>query len=196
MEGSHHERRQQFEKNFDKHNSQLKRYILRNVHNEADAEELAAQTLFRFFEFMEGRQWEEEIGSVTAYLYGIAKHDCARFMSRRHKETTLDSDDEEEGAQTRRIMEKKAMQENNPTSRIEKEIYYEELYHRLPAIIFHDVTEDEFKLFCMHHVEQMNAAEIAAELGKDPELIGYKLNKLSAKIRYRARQSGAVEWLS
>ena len=175
--------------NWRNHNKRLHRYALRKICNETDAEEIADQTLVRFLEYMERREWQEEIRSVKAYLYGIAKNLCAEVMSRRMRETTLDSDDDDEqGEQTRRILEKKAMQDNNPTSRLENDIRLRELLDSLPKALVTKLSAEEKRLLYMHKALDMNAEEISQALCRDVFRVRYELNKLDAKIRYRVRQ--------
>jgi RNA polymerase sigma factor (sigma-70 family) len=188
MKESEHvtKRREDFYLNYEEYRKNLYRYALKMTSNEAQAEEIADGTLVGVLDSMERRAWPEEIRDFNAYLIGSAKFRCIEWW-RRPKEESLEGD--EQSSQTQKALERKAMQDNNPTSRLENDIYYKELFRSVPLkVILSGLSEYEMNLLNMHAVEGLDAEEIAEALGKEPDSVKYQLNKLYAKIRYRARQ--------
>jgi RNA polymerase sigma factor (sigma-70 family) len=184
---------QQFYWNYEEYRRQLYRYALGKMRNKAEAEEITDEAIVRFITSMEKRRWRDEIRNVKAYLIRIASRLCTIRLLRQSVETPLDNDDnDEQSGQTTTVLERKAMQDNEHTSRVENGIYYKELLHSLPKAIFSDLTEYELKLLYMHVVKEMKAEEMAKALGEDTDRIRYQINKLLAKLRYRARKSGGL----
>ena len=74
------------------------------------------------------------------------------------------------------------------TTDVERRIYYEELYQQLPMnTILKDLTEEERELIQLHIIEERSTKEIAKLLNKDVKEVRWEWNKLSAKLRTRAR---------
>ncbi len=184
------ERRHQFFANWEGYSVMLFLYILKKIRNRVDAEDLAVQTLVNFLVFMEGRQWQEDIRSVTAYLKTIARNLCVEWLRRHGKEMSMDHDDEQ-GKKARKALERDAVEENNPTSRLEEIIRSSEEFHSRPLkIILGGLSEYELRLLYMHAVDEMKAEEIATAVSGNVDSVRYQLNKLYAKIRYRVGRLG------
>jgi RNA polymerase sigma factor (sigma-70 family) len=187
MDESEHaaKRREQFESNCERYRKELYYFTLSKVRNKADAEDISNETILCFFKSMESRGWPE-IGNVMAYLIESAKNLCIK-RARRPPEDSLDDLGDEEGEQIRNRLDKKAMQDNDPTSGYEHAIRSKKLLQRLHETILSDLTEEEWSLLYMRDVEGMKAKEIAEELGMHVDSVRYKLNMLGARIRYRLR---------
>jgi RNA polymerase sigma factor (sigma-70 family) len=181
------ERRRQFELNCAEYRRQVFYFVLSMIRNKTVAEEITQDTILRFLEFMEKRRWEEDVRNVKAYLITIAKMLCYDWWRRPSEEEQMDSGDEQ-SEQIRKALERKAMQENDPTARIVNDIYYGELYKSLPKSIWCDLTEEELRLFYLHSIMEMTPKEIAQADSKDADSIQGQLNRLNMKIRYRARE--------
>jgi RNA polymerase sigma factor (sigma-70 family) len=187
MEESDHaaERREQFISNCGRYRKELCYYGLSKVRNKADAEEIAHEIITLYFATMEKRGWPE-IENPMAYMITSAKRLIIK-LARRQKEVPLDDDGDEQGKQVRKHLDEKAMHENDPTADYEKAIFFEKLFEHLCETILSDLSDEEWSLLYMHHVEQMKAKEIAAELGMDAEKVSCKINKIMARLRHRAR---------
>jgi DNA-directed RNA polymerase specialized sigma24 family protein len=57
---------------FDKYHSRLQRYFLVQIGNLPEADAYVQETIYRFFDLMEGRQWEQEVSYINAHLMRIA----------------------------------------------------------------------------------------------------------------------------
>jgi DNA-directed RNA polymerase specialized sigma24 family protein len=64
--------RRHLEQVFDKYHSRLQRYFLVQIGNLPEADVYVQETIYRFFDLMEGRQWEQEVNYINAHLMRIA----------------------------------------------------------------------------------------------------------------------------
>ena len=77
---------------------------------------------------------------------------------------------------------------DDPIERFERRLYYQQLFQQLPLkTIFKDLSEEERDLLRLHIVEDRSAKEIAELLNQDVKEIRWKWNKLSMKLRTRAK---------
>jgi RNA polymerase sigma-70 factor (ECF subfamily) len=77
----------------------------------------------------------------------------------------------------------------DPTSRIEDDLYYKELMAAYPMrILLIGFDQEDLNLLFMNAIEEMSAKEIAAVLAKDVREVRHQLNRMYAKVRYRARK--------
>lgn len=181
-------RRQDFEANSERYSRELCYYFLSKTHNKTLAEELAQETIVHFLDYMDKTGWEQEIHNVMAYLIRIGRNLTVDW-ARRTREEALVTDDSEQGARIRKVLEERARQENDPTSHIEDGIYYTEASGSVPLkVILGGLTEYELTIFRMSAVDEMTAAEIAEQVGVDVNTVRHQLNGIRVKVRYRARQ--------
>jgi DNA-binding CsgD family transcriptional regulator len=98
------------------------------------------------------------------------------------------ANDGEQSEQVRQALLYEAMQ-NNPTARLEDDLYYKELFQSLPMpVILGGLSDYELRLLYMNAVEEMSPKEIALIVNEDPARVRYALNKIYSKIRYRLRK--------
>lgn len=163
-------------------------YVLRKVRNKADAEDITQITFQRFLAHMERVQWKTEVKNLRAYLMSAAANLCVDFLNRNIEETQVSYDDQAD-EQTRNDLRDQAIQRDDSYTRIEARIFYEELYKSLPLeVILSRLSEYELNLLHLHAVEELTAEEIAKIVDNDVRQVRYDLQKLYAKIRYRARK--------
>jgi RNA polymerase sigma factor (sigma-70 family) len=180
------ESRLEFYSNWEVYKKLLLGYALRILGNEADAEDVASQAMTNYLTSMERRRWTVQIVSTPAYLKVIARNLCFALLRRRGRETRLESSGEQ-GEKTLKAIEEKAMRENDPTARFDKEIEKEQLLKALPKAVTSKLTEEEKDIYYMHFTLKLGVEEIAAALDKDVHYTRYQVNKLKAKIRYRVK---------
>ena len=105
------------------------------------------------------------------------------------------ADDDEQTEQVRQALLRDAMQNNNPTSRLERKMYYEELFKALPLqVILGGLSAYELSLLYMDAVDEMSPKEIAQVVNEDADRVRYQVNKIYAKIRYRVRKLLLEGW--
>jgi RNA polymerase sigma factor (sigma-70 family) len=180
------ESRLEFYSKWEEYQKLLLGYVLRILNNVTDAEEIASQAMTDYLDSMERRQWLVKIDSTPAYLKVIAKYLCFALLRRRGRETPLESSGEQ-GETTLKAIEEKAVRENNPTSRYEKEIEKKELLQQVPKAVISNLTEEEKDIYYMDFTLKLSVEKMAAALDKDVHYTRYQLNKLRAKIRYRVK---------
>ncbi len=181
------ERREQFERECPNYLNQVFRYILKMTRNETEAEEITQTAILAFLELMDKTCWEHEVRNVRAYLRRIARNVYVDSWKIPREEGLVADDEQSE--QVRQALLRQAMQNNNPTARLESKMYYEELFKALPLqIILGGLSEYELKLLYMDAVEEMSPKEIAQEVDGDVDRVRYQLNRIYAKIRWRVRR--------
>lgn len=175
-----------FEENIDQYYDNLFDDVLRLTRNEADAEGVTQAALLRFLNMMDRQDWKVEIKDINAYLLTIAKHVLIdRQRKRKPEDDSLSYDDE----QNLKALERDQRNSKDDIQGIENRIYYEELWKTLPiSVIFGSLSDYEKQLVQMHYLDEMSVKEIAACVGRSPEQARYDLQKLIAKVRYRARR--------
>lgn len=187
-EGDHAaERCEHFEANYGRYRRELSYLILSNVRNKADAEEICDEAILNFVKTMKKQGWPK-IDNVMGYLIRSAQRIGIRRARRSSKEQSLTDYGDEQSRRIRKSVDDISARENDPTTRYESILRSESVLERMRETILSDLSDEEWDLLYRHNVEQMNAEEIAKALGTDVYRVRYQINKLSAKIRYRARQ--------
>jgi DNA-directed RNA polymerase specialized sigma24 family protein len=64
---------------YEEHYARLRRYFLTQLHDAAEADECAHETISRLFSFMKDKEWEAEY--VFVYLMRIAGRVCTRKLN-------------------------------------------------------------------------------------------------------------------
>ncbi|HEX8473045.1 MAG TPA: RNA polymerase sigma factor [Pyrinomonadaceae bacterium] len=179
---------QQFDENCAEYHDRLFRYVLRLTGNVAVAEDITQAAFLRFLQHMKRKQWEMVIKSVPAYLIIIAVNLCKDMWKSPWGEEGVVSYDDEENEQIRAAMERKAKECDDSAEKLENRIHFEELYNSLPLhIILGDLTEYESELLTLNAIDELSPDEIAPIVGKEVCQVRYHLQRLYAKLRYRAR---------
>lgn len=68
---------------YGKYYPRLKRYFLRQLGDPSEADDCVRETVYRFFDFMRRRRWEEEAEYVPVYLMRTACIVCSENLSRK-----------------------------------------------------------------------------------------------------------------
>lgn len=174
----------QFEDDCEKYYRKVHQIILSMTRNATIAQELAQQTMLLFLRIME----KKEIANVGAYLNKIARRLSLAWIRKSRREIPLESEDEE-GRQTLEALEGKAVLENDPTSRLLDELETWEQFRDMPwKILLGRLTDEERRLLYMLFVDDLNAEAIAEKLGTDVKRVRRQINRIMAKLRWRARQ--------
>jgi RNA polymerase sigma factor (sigma-70 family) len=179
--------REDFDANYTRYRKELGYIVLRNVRNKADAEEICDETIVNFLKSMERRGWPK-IENILGYLVRSAKRTAMKRARRHSKEVSITDHGDEQSKGVGKSLDEKAVRENDPTNRYQDALRSGEVLQHMRETILSDLSDEEWDLLNLHHVEQMKAIEIAESLNMDVYRVRYQINKLSAKIRYRARQ--------
>lgn len=151
-------------------------YAVRLTRDPVEAEDLVQEAIYLL---LKTRVTPE---STYNYLCRIIRNVYVdKFHKRRHVQL-ISIDDKENKELYNQLV-------NSPVNRIENDLYYKELIaSSLVLVLLKGLNEKEKNIYLMNVVEEMSAKEIAAVLDADVNLIRYELNRINAKLRYRARQ--------
>jgi RNA polymerase sigma factor (sigma-70 family) len=186
--------RQLFEQNCPEYYKFLLHFLSRLIGNKTEAEELTQETFLNFQVFMERHEWKWEVKSFRAYLVTTAIHlrkDAWRgkdLWKGLREEGSVDYDDEQSD-RVRKVLDREAMQSNNPTSNIESGILFKELFKSLPLkTILSGLDPYQLEILWLKEVEELTLEEIAQRVHKETAQVRYDLQKLDAAFRYRVRK--------
>lgn len=186
--------RQLFEQNCAEYHRFLLHFLLRLLGNETEAEELTQEAFLHMQAFMERHQWKREVKSFRAYLVTTAIHirkDAWRgkdLWKGWREEGSVDYNDEQ-AEHVRKVLDREAMQSNNPTSDIENGIFFKELYDELPLkTILRDLEPYQLEILKLEAVDEMSPDEIALVVGRETAQVRYDLQKIHALLRYRVQK--------
>jgi RNA polymerase sigma-70 factor (ECF subfamily) len=170
---------------FAEYYSHLMSFSVRLTGDPDDAEDLVQEVVCRVLKYVDRAAASEQswmnLKSPAAYLRTVARHiHVDREKQRRYSQISLD-DDDVEGLHHQLV-------DYSTSDAIVNRVYYEELMRSLPLRVFlAGLSGYELKLLHLNSVEEMTVREIAKELDEDASLIRYHLQKVHAKVRYRAR---------
>ena len=171
-----------FEKNLSNYYERLFRGVSRLTHDKLEAEGITQATLLKFLRIMTQKDWTADIKDINTYLMTIAKN-LWNTRKRKNAQSPVSYDEVE----TVEMLDRSAVRDE--TTDLEKRIYLEELVKTLPwEFMFSGLTNYERQLFSLRKIEENSIEEIATIVGKDPSRVRYDLQKISARIRYRARK--------
>lgn len=196
--------RQQFEASCEECRKQVYRFARYKVGNKPDAEEIANETLLRYFASMERRGWEKEIDNPGAYMVKIANRLCIKWWSRRKGETAVDGDDEQ-SKRNRDELDRLAAEVSDSAGRLYNDLMFQKLFTLLPKSVFAKLSAYELRVLWMNIVDEMSPQEIGEDLKERPELlpkgvcvevatspefISRRISSVVTKLRYRVRKLG------
>jgi DNA-directed RNA polymerase specialized sigma24 family protein len=149
------------------------------------ANEIVQEALFRFLFRMDAEKWSRDIQNMDAYLIEIARNYRNDLWRKRKKEPLISLDsqfDEHKEVNQASLL-------NNLVADIGDRIDLEKLREEVPLkIIFRGLSEYDEYLLNLHKVEDLSPKKIAEITGDNVDSLRYRLTKLQATIRYRAKQ--------
>lgn len=147
---------------YDHFSKPIYRYLYSRVGNQADAEDLTAQT---FLTALEKLPRYRERGHFKAWLFTIARNKAMDHFRRKHPEVLLDVAE----IQT----------EQNDMLAV---VIQDEQIQQLSALI-KCLDEDEQELLRLRYVADLSFAEMAALLGKRQDAVKKSLYRLQARLQ-------------
>jgi RNA polymerase sigma factor (sigma-70 family) len=189
-EGEHaaKQKREEFDNQWLTHYKKLYPYVLNLTRNKADAEDITQDALMSFKEYMEKNQWNVEFEDEDAYRRRIA-HNLYVDLCKRRKREGLVSCDDEEDERTRKEAERKASAHDSEIARIEEEMHYKKLLSLVPLkAMLNGLSDYELQLLRLKKLEEKTTEEVAEDLKTNVYQVRYDINKLDAKLRYRAKK--------
>ena len=182
------QKRREFDEKWHIHYKNLYPYVLNLTRNKADAEDITQETLMRYRQHMEKKQWETKIEDADAYRRGIAYNLYMDLCKRRKREGQVSTDNEDD-ERTSKEAERKSGACDSTIAKIEADMHYKKLFRTLPLkVILSGLSEYELKLLRLKKVEGKSNEEVAETLNEDVFRVRYDSNKLDAKLRYRVKK--------
>lgn len=173
-----------FEENSSEYYATLFRTVLRLTGDQEEAEDLAQTAFVRFLRLMTRKQWDLEIDHVQAYLTRIARNLVNDRWREKGKEKAVSYDDDK----TREAVDRETAQTDESVVTMDNRIYFKELYRTLPNVILAGMSQYEEQIFLLRRIEELSLREVADTVGKEICKVRYDLQKVEARIRYRARK--------
>jgi RNA polymerase sigma-70 factor (ECF subfamily) len=158
-----------FDQLYERYFPRVYRFIDRRLSNRADVEETVQEVFFSLFASLASFRGD---APFAAWVFGVARRTLAsRFKRRRHDTVPLGDDEPQDvdslgGVQ--RAPDPHAVYE------------YNERIARLDTAIERDLSTEQWKLFQLHHLENLSIQEIARETRKSEDAVKSHL--------YRARR--------
>jgi RNA polymerase sigma factor (sigma-70 family) len=163
----------------ERHYQKLIHYAYRLTGNSVEAEDIVHEAVCRVLKM---DVTSIKVKSTYSYLRKVAKNVFVDKLYKEKVEQHVSLDDRQHKDIHDQLFDGTASQV------LEDSIHYRELMSSLPVrILLAGLSEREVKLLSMNAVEEMRAEEIADVLNEDVYKVRYELNRLYARIRYRAR---------
>lgn len=165
--------RDAFDQLYERYAGRVFRFVEKRMRNRADAEESTQEVFIQVFNSLGSFRGE---APFAAWVLGIARHTvAARFKKKRHPTVPLDTT-EPDGEGEDDSLPGAASRQATPLDFYELRERLEGLESRLER----DLTEEQRRLFELHHLENRSIADIAMTLHKSEDAVKSNL--------YRARK--------
>ena len=151
-----------FAKLYDHFSCSVYRYLYSRVGNQADAEDLTAQT---FLTVLEKLPRYREDGNFKAWLFTIARNKVMDHFRRKRPEVI-----------TREI--NMAVEQNDLLANVIQNEQIQQL-----STLIHTLDDDEQELLRLRYMADLSFSEMAALLGKRPDAVKKSLYRLQARLQ-------------
>lgn len=148
----------------------------------AEQEDIAQTSCLKVLE----AEQRTKIENKEAYGATTAKHVRYDFLWRRKKEGAVSYDDEKDEG-TRRELDRKAAEADNPVLRMLDHLDAQKFFEDLPESTWTKFTEDDFELLRLRYEEDCTFEEIGQLMGKSEADARYHHQMLLARLRARLK---------
>jgi RNA polymerase sigma-70 factor (ECF subfamily) len=162
--------RESFDQLYARYFPRVFRFVDRRMSNRADAEETVQEVFFSLFASLESFRGE---APFAAWVFGVARRTIAARFKRKRRDTVPLGDEEPDNMSALGGFAPRAP---DPLESYEAS----ERLHRLEQAIRHDLTDDQWRLFRLHHLENHSIQEIATATDRSEDSVKSHL--------YRARR--------
>lgn len=165
---------------FEEHHHKLFKYARKLTRDTEEAEDLVHDVFCRILDNRSGRSG---VDYKLNYLYVTIKNDFLdRLRSGSRSPHVVLSD-----KQT--VESEAAFVDQRSSADIENRLYHKELMGAIPwQMVLKGLTDFETKVLFMYCVDEMNYRQIAKETAQDPTKVRYDIQRMMAKLRYRAQK--------
>ncbi len=160
-----------FEVLYERYFPRVYHFLSRRLHNRADAEEAAQETFINVFSSIDSYRGE---APFAAWVLGVTRRTLAgRFKKKRHPTVSLEGREEPESID---LLRSALHREPTPLE------HYEcgERLSQLDDAVRHQLSEEQRRLFVLHHLRHLSIQVIARTLCKSEDAVKSNL--------YRARK--------
>ena len=146
------------------------RFVERRLDNRADVEETVQEVFFNLFSSLGSFRGDAPFG---AWVFGLARRTIAsRFKRKRHAMVPLGDDEPE----TVDLLLTTVRREPDPHQAYEAQ----ECLARMERVVERELSQEQWRLFTLHHLQNRSIHEIARTLNKSEDAVKSNL--------YRARK--------
>jgi RNA polymerase sigma-70 factor (ECF subfamily) len=164
--------REAFEALYELYFARIYRYVDKRLSNRADTEETVQEVFFNVFSSIDSFRGE---APFAAWVFGLARRTIAsRFKKRRHPTVPLLEDDDPQAID---LWATTLRREADPLEAYEAS----ERLARMAEVVENDLSEEQWLLFQLHHLQNHSIHEIARATKKSEDAIKSNL--------YRARKA-------
>ena len=151
-----------FDELYDRYFKRVYGFLDRRLRNRADTEETTQEVFINVFSSIDGFRGD---APFAAWIFGLTRRTlAARFRRKRHPTVPLLEEDE---AQPVSSLTAGGAPEASPLEHYE----LTERASQLRDALEHDLTDEQRRLFEMHHLESVPIAEIARKLSKSEDAV-------------------------
>lgn len=151
--------------------------------SQAEQEDIAQTSCLKILE----AEQRTKIENKKAYSATTAKHVRYDFLRQRKKEGIVSYDDEQDEG-TRRELDQKAAEADNPLLRLLERLDVQKFFNDLPESIWVKFTEEDLKLLRLRYEEDWSFEEIGESMGKSKADARDHHHMLIARLRARLRK--------
>lgn len=167
--------RDAFDEIYDRYFKRVYAFLDKRLRNRADTEETTQEVFINIFSSIDGFRGD---APFAAWIFGLTRRTlAARFRKKRHPTVPLFEEDEDVAFQN---LTAASSPEATPLENYEMVERASQLDH----VLEHEITDEQRRLFEMHHLESMPIAEIAAATSKSEDAVKstlYRTRKLLLK---------------
>ena len=151
-----------FDELYDRYFKRVYGFLDRRLRNRADTEETTQEVFINVFSSIDGFRGD---APFAAWIFGLTRRTlAARFRRKRHPTVPLLEEDETQPISS---LTASSAPEASPLEHYE----LTERAHQLRNALEHDITDEQRRLFEMHHLESIPIAEIARKLSKSEDAV-------------------------
>ncbi|HEU0049799.1 MAG TPA: RNA polymerase sigma factor [Nitrososphaera sp.] len=148
--------------------------------------DIVQEAFCRFVSHMEKVEWSQDIENVDAFLTTIALNLRNTGWRKRQKEGLVSLDSLLEEKQEEVPL---ALLSNSLATDIDNGLDLAKLQEEVPLKMFYQgIDKYDVYLLTLHKVEDLSPKKIAEITGLNVDSLRYRLTKIEAKIRYRAKK--------
>ena len=159
-----------FECLYGRYFNRIYHYLEKRLRNRADTEETVQEVFFNVFSSLDSYRG---VAPFVAWVFGLTRRTLARRFKKKRYATVSLGEDEMEALD---LLLTNVRREPDPLEAYEAN----ERLRRMAAAVTHELSSEQWHLFCLHHLQNRPIQEIARDMDKSVDAVKSNL--------YRARK--------